>query len=591
MDRADKVYSEDEAFQKSESSAGASGDSGRSAPWDAGFQPAVISPEDAGRMPAPQSVGEIQLEWTAPNSLSNRREFLGQLGSGLIAAGFSGALLSTLTGCQTPHGPRVLPTAPELTRPPLGRDPFGLMDVAAAHVKIAEDSRGEAGIGSAPLAESGGQRLWGRLGGSRAEGASAGLLHEQLRPWVNGIDQEGFAFDAHRVDQWRMLISGETPVASAVPAPMGARFPDGETNAPLHRIDGESDWELARGRWVFLPAAPDTSLRRNAAHDTEVYIRAVKAGAAGVVFALPTPGGETWRSVVHANPNAPDVLAEFKTDFYPIPCFSVDAADGARLGEAAARAADLNVSQIQEPLSRRNGANVVGALRAQRPGASTSSAAPGLSAFTGRRGGAGTIAFFANLDSTFTGATENASGLATLVGLAQQLATGPAYARRSDVYFVGLSAQHDGAAGLRAFAEADPGRMAEIRQFYFLQRTSARNGGHERVAFMGDRTWSEVAAAVPAIFREAGLEGEAPQVAQSAAVMDAVVGDRRRARTFCLQQTPPWAFTDHDTLEKLDPAELERSVDFHLRVIETAGALVPGTYREALRTPERVNSV
>lgn len=532
------------------------------------------------------------IETREANPLHSRRRFLGQMGSGLLAAGLSGAFLAGLTACRhDPRTPRLLAKMPELDAPPLGRDPYDLMDLAASHVRIAEASRGTAETGSAPLAEDGFQRLWGRLGGSRAEGASANLLQEQLRPWVNGIDQEGFVFDAPRPDQWRMAISGETVVTSAVPAPLGARFPDGQTAAPLHRIDTEADWELARGRWVFLPATPDTSRRRNAAHDAETYIRAVKAGAAGLVFALPTPEGETWRSVVHTNPNAPDVLATFETDFYPIPCFSVDAADGARLGEAAARAADLILTLIQEPRSRRNGANVVGVLRAGRPSMGDSNASPGFSPFMGNRGGAGTIVFFANLDSAYAGATENASGLATLVGLAQQLATGPAFARRSDIYFVGLCAQHDGAAGLRAFAEADPRRMAAIRQFYFLQRTSAEGGAHERVAFMGDRPWHGLAPAIPAIFREAGLKGEPPQVTQNAEMMDAVVGNRRRARTFCLQQTPPWAFTDHDTLERLDPAELDRSVDFHLRLIETAGALVPGTYREALRTPERVNRV
>lgn len=535
---------------------------------------------------------ESEPEFTRPNPRIDRRTFVRHAGAGLLAAGLSAPLLSTLTACRhTPPKPRMVARTPELNAPPLDRDPFDLLDVAASHVRIAEASRDASAAADAAAP----QRLWGRLGGSRAEGDSANLLQEQLRPWVNGVEQEGFAFEAHRPDQWRMTISGEIPIPSAVPAPVGARFPDGETGAPLHRIDTEADWELARGRWVYLPAAPATGLRRNAAHDAEQYIRAVKAGAAGLVFALPTPEGETWRSIVQADPDAPDVLREFETDFYPIPCFSVDAADGARLEEAAGRAADLTVSLIQEPLSRRNGANVVGVLRAERPAPGGSTSAPGFtgSPFSGvgRRGAPGAIAFFANLDSTFSGATENASGLATLVGLAQQLAAGPAFARRSDVYFVGLSAQHDGAAGLRAFAEADPGRLAGLRQLYFLQRTSAESASHERIAFMGDRAWRGLAGAIPEIFNEAGLEGEPPQVAQAEAVLDAVVSGRRGARTFCLRQTPPWAFTDHDTLEKLDADELRRSVDFHLRVIETAGALVPGTYREALRAPERVNRV
>lgn len=517
----------------------------------------------------------------------SRRAFLSTLAGGASAAllpGLSSALLASLAGCASSTGAPLVPPSALLAEPPLGREPFELLEVAAEYVRLAEASR---------PADTESSHLWGRVGGSSTEAAAADLLESQLRPWVHGIAQEGFPYEADRPDGWSVAISGGPMLESAVPAPVSARFPDGMRSAPLHAIREDGDWNLATGRWVYLPARPGDTMRRNPARDTETYVRAFKSGAAGLIFSLPTPAG-TWRCAIEANPEAPTMQELFDLPLHPIPCFCVDAEDGAMLDEAARGAADLQARIVYEPLSRRAGANVVALLKAGSTQAGGSSfSALGATALNTVRSNGGPIAILANLDAPFSGASDNAGGLATMVGIAQRLALGPELARRRDVYFVGLSAQNDAGAGLRAFAAADPERFRSIDQFYFLRRTEAAagegpgataGGASARIAYLGEKGWDALAEALPEIHAESGVGGEAPQIATRLARIQPASLLPDRARVVALDQFPPYAGTDHDTIDRLSTDGLARAVDFHLRMLEAAGALAPGSYRTAQRT-------
>lgn len=469
---------------------------------------------------------------------------------------FLAAVAGSLTACQFPSRLGTAPVA-ESPAPPLGREPYDLLELASAYVRAAEESRTT-------------RQLWGRIGGSREEGAAGRLFAEHLRPWVNSVDTESFRFDAWRPNQWRLELSGGVRLESAMPAPVDARFPDGGAAAPVQMIGSEADWDLARGRWIFVPGRAGDTLQINAVSDADIYLRAVEAGAAGLVFSLPTPEG-TWRSIVRTDSNESAASAFFREGLRPIPCYCVDAADGLLLREAAAGAAELKSHLIYDPRTQQSGANIIGILRGDAP--------PTLLA-------PGAVGVFANLDGFFSGASDNASGLATVVGIAQRLARGPRLARRSDLYFAGLSAHHDGGAGLRAFIEADPRRFARLKQIFFVRRTDPGTASAEApagsVAYLGPKPWSSLSKALPELLRESGYSGEAPRIVEASALGPDI--ERRGQRTFSLQSVAPRALTDHDALGTLSAAAMERAVEFYLRAMETGGALVPGTFRESLRT-------
>jgi len=426
-----------------------------------------------------------------------------------------------------------------------------LLALAAAHVQLAEADRGRS-------------VLWGRLGGSAAERASARLFGKQIKPDIRRTKLESFKFSAYRPARWSLAIHGATSptlLPSAMPTPFDARFPDGAVRAPLVLIANDSDWSAARGKWAFVRATMQGSPARNSIREGNLYKRAVDAGAVGFVFSLPMKPGR-WRAVVPI-----DKAYALRDEAYPdkcraVPCFCVDAHDGELLERAVSASGSVFASIEYEPRVDREGLNVVGYL-------------PGK----GQLG----VGLFNHLDSFFSGANDNASGLATTAGLAYRLSRLPVEKRLADFFFVALSAHHDGAEGMRAFAEHDPNRFARLSQAILIEHTDAR-GGREakasgwpprlndlRQAYLGNKGWPDVREALPALVKDSGVMSVSPQA------VDACIGDLLavcdRQKSFSLIQAPPYYHTDHDTIDKISRAGLEASVDFHMRLLKVTGAL------------------
>ena len=434
--------------------------------------------------------------------------------------------------------------------PTLAADRPDLLALAAAHVRLAEADRGRSA-------------LWGRLGGSSTERASSRLFEKQIKPYVRSTELEGFEFSAFRPVRWKLwsqrLSEG---LASAMPTPFDARFPSDVVRAPLHPIRSDSDWKEADGRFVFVEATMQGSVYRNSVRDDGLYKRAVASGAVGMIFSLPLKPG-SWRAVAPID-RAYAVRDESYPDKRrPIPCFCVDAFDGAFL--AALRGEELAANIEYEPATKREALNVVGHL-------------PGLNRAR--------VAVFNHLDSFFSGANDNASGLATTIGLAYRLSRLPVEKRFADFFFVALAAHHDGAEGMRAFAERDPNRFSRLSQAILIEHTDAQSGreGNEagwppnlnnlRQAYLGNKGWPEVREALPELVKDSGVMSVSPQT------VDACIGDLLaicdRQKSFSLIQAPPYYHTDHDTIDKISRAGLEAAVDFHMRLLQVTGAVARG---------------
>jgi hypothetical protein len=423
-----------------------------------------------------------------------------------------------------------------------------LLRIAAEHVRIAEADRGRSA-------------LWGRLGGSAAEHASARLFDRQIKPYLRSSKLEPFKFTAYRPTNWSLTIQGGAQMISAMPTPFDARFPDGEVRAPLMLVTNDSEWNVARGKWAFVRATMQGSSARNSIRDGNLYKRAVEVGAAGLIFSLPMKPGR-WRAVVPI-----DKAYALRDEAYPdkrrpLPCFCFDAHDGELLALAAAEGSVLSARVSYESKMDREGINFVGYL-------------PGK----GQLG----VVFFNHLDSFFSGANDDASGLATTVGLAHRLSRLPLEKRMADFFFVALSAHHDGAEGMRAFTDQHPNIFYNATQAILIEHTDAQ-GGREakaagwpgrlndlRQAYLGSKGWPEVRAALPRLVKESGVMSITPPM------VDACIGDLLavcdQTKSFCLIQAPPYYHTDHDTIDKISRAGLEASVDFHMRLLEVTGAL------------------
>ncbi len=416
-----------------------------------------------------------------------------------------------------------------------------LLSIARAHIQIAESTRSES-------------HLWGRLGGSEAERQSAHLLASQLRP----ADVEPVEFSTYRPVEWSLQLTTGLEFRSAIPAPFDAWMPNAGP-APIVHIAADADWSRAKGAWAFVEASADGSVARTSVRELNLYQRAVDAGAAGLVFSLPTPPG-LWRSVVPVD--KPFALPDdvYPTRRRPIPCFSIDSDDGALLRAAADSDAQLSVTIGYHPSMQRKGLNTVAWLAGDS---------------------AESVMLACHLDSFFAGANDDASGIAVLAGLKRALDSLPLSARKVNFWFAGLSSHHDEGAGMRAFAAESPSRMQSISTIVLLEHLDMQPGHdapvapgtppltNRRAAYTGPKGWPLIEDALPTLIADSGLMSVAPPVVRECIADLFVVCDR--VQPFCLMAAPPYYHTDHDTLDKLSEAGLQRAVDFHLRLLETAG--------------------
>ena len=411
--------------------------------------------------------------------------------------------------------------------------PGDLREIARSHVEIAAKHRGRA-------------RIWGRIGGSEAEHASAAALVEQLRKYLPQAALEPFSFQAHRALDWEVTLDGRR-LETAMPAPFEARFPDGKVQAPLAAADPDQpDWNGVRGKWAFVRART-VSTAQNVVREKLLYQRAVEHGAAGLLFSLATPKTGRWRSVVPVDKAYAVKDTRYPDGRRPIPCFSVDAVDGG-IGGGVVSAA------IRYSADRHEGRSAVGFL-------------PGSADYA--------IGVMCHIDSFFGGACDNASGIAAMVGLARELAR---VKRRPDIWFMGLSAHHDQAAGMRAWVARDRRRFERIRHLFLLEHVDAldseegRGAGwpaplnNQRTAFLGDGGWPEVRALLPALVRESGVMTVTPAM-QDACIADLFV-TCGGPKSFCLMNAPPYYHTDHDTLDKIGERGIRNAVRFHMLLLE-----------------------
>ena len=208
--------------------------------------------------------------------------------------------LSTWFPCGVVHS-RALSSQLELT------SSTNLYEIAAAHVRIAEESRSD--------------YLWGRIGGSPAERKSARLLADQLRPVLAAVQLERYEFAAHRPSSWKLRLADGSSLQSCMPAPFDARFPP-VVEAPLIHLQPDSDWAAGKEQWIFVESERGAFGGSNTVRRHSLFQRAVISKAAWLVFSLPLPRPDrTWKTVITVEKPYAVKDQLYPNMRRPIPCF------------------------------------------------------------------------------------------------------------------------------------------------------------------------------------------------------------------------------------------------------------------------------
>jgi len=294
---------------------------------------------------------------------------------------------------------------------------YGAIDGRRLHQYVADNT-----AMSRRYRDQGHPQFWGRIIGTSADDESQQwMLRKFTQFGLSDVRLQSFDLAPQWMPQsWSITASalGKTvSVDSAQPA-------YGTKNTPAGGMDLEAVWlgtgseadylgRHVRGKAVFFASEPLPGSWRHTGTAENAVRRAEEKGAAAIFIVIQLPGN-------------------VRTQLYPtqtgVPTFSIGMNDGYLvrdlIGQAGATAPRLKVQLDVTMEPGRKTATVWGTL----PGATDE-----------------TIYVLAHRDGWFESAVDNASGVATAVGLAEYFSKIPQAQRRRTIVFVGTSGHHNSA--------------------------------------------------------------------------------------------------------------------------------------------------
>jgi hypothetical protein len=280
-----------------------------------------------------------------------------------------------------------------------------------------------------------GHQFWGRIIGTDADRWNAEWMAEKLRAAgaVNVRIQSLDLPPQWMPQSWEVVAAegGRTvSLASAWPSYSTPATPAGGLDLDVVYVGWGTDADYAgrdvKGKAVFIYSMPMSGSRsHSAANMHDALRRAEQRGAAAIFVVIEMPG-----NIRHAlYPQGTSVMT-----------FSLGSADGAAVRELVEKASAGTAPRVKVRLDVQmvpnlKTANVWGEL----PGTSDES-----------------IVVIAHRDGFFEAGSDNASGVATAVGLAEYFGTIPAEKRRRTIRIVGTTGHHNnmgGSMGVRWMAD------------------------------------------------------------------------------------------------------------------------------------------
>ena len=267
--------------------------------------------------------------------------------------------------------------------------------------------------------DNGHPQFWGRITGTEADAENAKWLQDRFRKiGLSDVHQQSLDLPPQWVPgPWTVAASSSGKTVTLESAQPTSTSPGtSESGLDLEAVDVglASEGDLAgrdlRGKAVFFYSADYTS--RQAPISDFAIKRIGEHGAAAIFVIVGLPGN-------------------LRTQFYPVgstvPTFSLGLEDGVAIRDLIGQSRGGQAPRVKIRLDVKNVANLKTAtVWGSLPGTSDES-----------------IYVVAHRDGWFEGATDNGSGVATMLGLAEYFAKIPKEQRRRTIYFLGTSGHHD----------------------------------------------------------------------------------------------------------------------------------------------------
>jgi len=296
-------------------------------------------------------------------------------------------------------------------------------------------------------------QFWGRIIGTQADSENAEWMLAKFRQLgLSDVHEQYFDLPPQWMPQaWNATasINGKTlSLDTAQPTYLSKATPAGglDVEAVYAGMGSEADITLARdvkGKAVFFYST-DTGSRHIGISENAIK-RLADRGAAAIFVILGVPGNE-------------------RTQFYPVNCpvpsFSLGQKDGLAMRDMIAQASG-------EPVHVKIRLDV--------------SFVPNLKSGTVWGTLAGTsdenVMVVAHRDGWFEGANDNATGVATLIGIAEYFAKIPKDQRRRTITFLGTTGHHNNSAESGAWLLQHPEVFAKTALLFNCEHTGLKQTG------------------------------------------------------------------------------------------------------------------
>ena len=405
-----------------------------------------------------------------------------------------------------------------------------------------------------------GERYWGRLPGSKADVDTEQYIAAKFRDYGLAVEMQPVALSPQwRATDWSFVATGSGTTLTPT-----SIYPAEDTfNTPPAGVTLEIVWaglgtELdfagrdVKGKLVFMHSDPRPNAFQGTVRSNGGMQRAVQKGAAAVVVNVNIPG-----NITQTFASAPKV-----------PTFSIGTSDAEALKALMTRGpVTVNLKMLSEERSGLKDNNVWGTL----PGATNEE-----------------IIIAAHHDSRFEGAFDNASGIATMLGLAEYFSKVPQVQRKRTIKFVSTATNQEGANAVKA----RPGGLTNVALVINSEHTAVTaisqfgaSGSFKTTATSPRRWWingsDKFAAIVFDAYKKFGV-----------AIWDWEMYDgggigafAREVTSIQLLDSPVYHSAAADRDDNVPPPGLEAVARAYAKIIDQSGSMSRAEMQQSLAGP------
>jgi hypothetical protein len=406
-----------------------------------------------------------------------------------------------------------------------------------------------------------GERFWGRLPGSRADADAEQYIAAKFREYgLQDVRLQPISLRPQwMATDWSFTATGSgttlTP-ASIWPAERSVPTPPEGLNLEIvwAGIGTELDFlgRDVKGKLVFLHSDPRPNAFQGTVRWNGAIERAVAAGAAAVLINVNIPG------------NVRNSFSPAKN----LPTFSIGTADAEALKALMAKGPVRVALKLATE---------------ERPGLTTHNVWG-----TVRGTSAEEVLVFAHHDGLFEGAFDNASGVATLLGLAEYFAKVPPRELRRTVKLVATAAQTDSGQGAAAIIEERDSVLKNVVLVINSEHTSVTQmslfgaaGMFKTTAVVSPKRWwingsDKLASLAFATYRQFGIPIWNWEMYDGGGI-----GPFSRMTSLQLLDSPVYHSSDGDREDIVPPSGLEAVTRAYARIIDATGAMTRAELEQA----------